>query len=70
LSPGNESDPIYIDRVKCTVRETDLNTCTYFTKNQCSHDVDTSLVCNGMYITDLNRVQITFEDAYIESSLS
>ena len=47
--PGNESDPIYIDRVNCTAKETDINNCTYFTKNQCSHDEDLSLVCNGMY---------------------
>ena len=51
LSPGNESDTIFIDRVNCTVNERDINNCSYFTKNQCSHDEDVSLVCNGMYVT-------------------
>lgn len=67
---GEGRGPVFIDQLFCEKHDYDLSNCKYLFLNECTHERDVSVVCNGMYIIKSVSVNKTKTYIYILFLLS
>lgn len=47
---GEGSGPIFMDQLFCRSYDVELESCRYLYLNSCTHEMDVSVVCNGLFL--------------------